>query len=698
MDVTAIAALLLLQAGQPPAPAAQTFRSGAQVVEVDVRVTKDGRFLTDLGLSDFQISEDDAPQQIVSVILVNNADASSLPAGARIAPPATQPPQTWVFLFDTPHLTAAGVQRTREAVQRFVAERFRPGDMGGVIVEGRMVNNRLTSDREELKRAAAAVKAPGGARSRQLDQREWPRLRDEFEAFRIVRNDRDAIQAAVSRACADDPDRCRMAPPDAQVRSKAQQMAGEYRSAARQTLTVIDTLARGLARIPGPKTVVFLSEGFVVEEQEALLRQAVGQAARAGARFYAIDARGLNRGAGAQIIDAPVADNPMGAPASFDAQADGANSLAIDTGGFAIRNENDIGRALDEIQRDAGLYYVVAYAPSNPSFDGSYRKISVKVARADVNVRARRGYLALEAAALLRANLATSAAVPAKLPNESAGAKSDSTESPVSSNAPPKQASASTPAKADLVASEPPASASSTVGTRVDAGKMVLRLKESASARGASAASYGETRSAVESAAERGWQAYEKGDVETAAKHLGDASKAPDARPWVLYALGLSQFALGRHADAAQSWERVRRAAPEFEPIYFSLADAYTVQGDEGAAVRVLRDAERRWPSDPEVANAIGVIQVRRGALDAAIESFERAIAVDSSDALGHFNLGRALQMRLLKSQRYDRQLERWVGGDEDRRRAIASFTKYLELGGPYAPQAKEALASLGWK
>ena len=48
--------------------------------------------------------------------------------------------------------------------------------------------------------------------------------------------------------------------------------------------------------------------------------------------------------------------------------------------------------------------------------------------------------------------------------------------------------------------------------------------------------------------------------------------------------------------------------------------------------------------------------------------------------------------MRLLKSQRYDPQMQKWIGGDDDRRRAVASFKKYLELGGPYEQQAQEAL------
>src|SRR4029079_10297497 len=153
------------------------------------------------------------------------------------------------------------------------------------------------------------------------------------------------------------------------------------------------------------------------------------------------------------------------------------------------------------------------------------------------------------------------------------------------------------------------------VRVRADAGKMVTELGRPAPA-------------APSGPAEIGWSAYQRGDVETAAVHLADAAKDPDARPWVFYALGLSEFTLRRYKQAATAWERVLRDVPEFEPIYFSLADAYGLQRDDGAAIKILRDAARRWPADAEVHNAIGVIQVRRGALDSAIESFQRATEI----------------------------------------------------------------------
>ena len=713
------ALLLASLAARPPlqAPAdTQTFRSGTQIVEVDVRVLgKDGRFVTGLGLADFEITEDGVPQKLQSIVLIGAGAAPSAPLApsapaplaplapsaplAPLAPSPPRPPQIWLFVFDTTHLSPGGLTHTRDAVVKFIAERFRQGDIGGVVIEGRMVNNRLTSDREELRKAAASVKSPGELRSRQLDEREWPRLRDESEAFRIVRNDREAIQTAVARACSEEPDQCRAAPPDMAVIEKARRMVTAYRTATLQTLSVIDALSRNLVRVPGPKTIVFLSEGFVLEEQESQLRQAVGQAARAGAHFYAVDARGLNKGSNSQMIDRAVPDNPMGAPATFDAQEDGPNSLAVDTGGFAIRNENNFGRALDEIQQDAGTYYVIGYAPTKEGFDGKYRAISVKVTRPGVKVRARRGYLAIDPARLLTPKPVTAPASP-KLPVDPSAAKAG--EPPVVPASPglvarPETVTVTLPgetasipergAASSLASPKPagdPSPAEAALRARIDTGKMVLAL--------------GKDSSAVTGPAGRGWAAYEKGDVESAARDLGEAARARDARPWVFYALGLSQFALRQHHEAAQAWERVRHDVPEFEPIYFSLAEAYTLQHDEETAIKVLREAERRWPADAEVSNAIGVIQVRRGALDAAIDSFERATTTAPTDALGYFNLARTHQMRLLKLQRYDPQMQKWIGGDEDRRRAIASFQKYLQLGGPYERQAREALAALAWK
>jgi len=357
--------------------------------------------------------------------------------------------------------------------------------------------------------------------------------------------------------------------------------------------------------------------------------------------------------------------------------------LADDTGGFLVEQSNDLSAAFRRIDEDNQFHYLLTYSPINTTFDGKYRSIGLKVSRPGMNVRSRRGYLAIVPAALVT----TGAAVPPKRVSEEPRAEADFSEG--------------VGRKEEVSASEVlrtlPSEPMPAVPAHAEATKLIEDLK-SASARIRPSPGSGETASAVNGAAERGWAAYEKGDVESAAKELGTAATAPDARPWVVYALGLSQFALRQQKDAALSWERVRHEVPEFEPVYFNLADAYGLQQNETAALKVLRDAETRWPKDAEVANAIGVIHVRRGSLDAAVESFERATRVQPEDALGYFNLARTCQMRMRKSQRYDRQTEKWIGGEEDRRRAVAAFEQYLKIGGPYERQAKEALASLAWK
>ena len=72
------------------------------------------------------------------------------------------------------------------------------------------------------------------------------------------------------------------------------------------------------------------------------------------------------------------------------------NSLAVDTGGMVLFNENNIGRALDAAVADTKTYYLLGYQPTNQKLDGKYRSIAVTVKRSGVYVRARRGYAATQ--------------------------------------------------------------------------------------------------------------------------------------------------------------------------------------------------------------------------------------------------------------------------------------------------------------
>ncbi|MBP1636701.1 MAG: VWFA-related Acidobacterial domain protein, partial [Acidobacteria bacterium] len=402
LAVVACAVLAAQQAppaGQQPPP---VFRAATTLVEVDAIVRdKAGRFVDDLVAADFEVLEDGKPQAIEGFYLVRGsavvpaAAPSPEPGAAAAAAPSVQ--RVFVLVFDVEHASPGAVDRARKAALKFLDANFGQGDLGGIVAGGTMANGRLTSDASELAAAVKAVKPTGDERSRQLELREWPRLADALEAHLIERGDAEATNRAVQRACIDDPEACRRYPIEQVLNEKARRVMVDIRGAAMRTMRTLSALSSGLARAPGRKTVVLLSDGFFAEDSWGSLRQVTDLAARSATRFYALDTRGLNRGsASSDILDAgpraPV--NPAGEAAGQDFLADAPNSLAVDTGGLAIRNENDFAKALNEIAADTSTYYVLAYRPADATPDGRFRPLSVRVRRAGVAVRSRKGYVA----------------------------------------------------------------------------------------------------------------------------------------------------------------------------------------------------------------------------------------------------------------------------------------------------------------
>jgi tetratricopeptide (TPR) repeat protein len=297
--------------------------------------------------------------------------------------------------------------------------------------------------------------------------------------------------------------------------------------------------------------------------------------------------------------------------------------------------------------------------------------LTVRVTRRDVVVRSRRGYVASPrpraeptastAAARPPAGLAPSGADPiAPLP----GAIADVIGPP-------------SPMTRNAIAAPAPG-----VRVRPDAARHVDLLLRGGPA---------------DAAAKAGWDAYERGDVVAARTSLTTAAASNSVRPWVHYALGLSEYALKEFRESATEWEGVRQAVPEFEPVYFDLVDSYLQLKDHDQALRVLRAAQDRWPYDPDVFNALGVVQTSRGSLDEAVKSFQRAVAVAPNEGVGYFNLGHALELRYVRSRRYVQQLRSWVSNDRDRSDAIENYRKYLSLGGPLEQSAQEGLTRLQW-
>jgi len=91
---------------------------------------------------------------------------------------------------------------------------------------------------------------------------------------------------------------------------------------------------------------------------------------------------------------------------------DSLRSLAENTDGMAVLNNNDLDVGLKRIANDLSSYYLLGYYSTNAKLDGRFHAIKVRVKRPGVDVRARRGYRSPTEAEVASARAASAAPVP----------------------------------------------------------------------------------------------------------------------------------------------------------------------------------------------------------------------------------------------------------------------------------------------
>ena len=279
----------------------------------------------------------------------------------------------------------------------FVRDHFRPSDLGGVFANGGMYRGRLSSDIQDVLDGIRGVTPAFETSARRLAALvEYPRIDSEFEALRIESGDQRLLDDVAARNCIREPQNCAQEGGREYVvdklQRKAQMFATEARRATSATLDVLSYISRNLARLEGRKTLVMLSEGFLVDEMRSQLPQIAGEASRAGVTIYTVNARGTVGTGGRILADASVS---LGSFSTYgDSSEEGLDILSTETGGIAFRHTDDFKGALAAVAADTSTYYVLAYSPQNTTLDGRFRRIQLKTKWSGLTVRARRGYVA----------------------------------------------------------------------------------------------------------------------------------------------------------------------------------------------------------------------------------------------------------------------------------------------------------------
>src|SRR5688500_11462609 len=81
--------------------------------------------------------------------------------------------------------------------------------------------------------------------------------------------------------------------------------------------------------------------------------------------------------------------------------AEGSDLVAKQTGGFVIRNTNDLG--LQRVLDDQSGYYLIGYRPGAETFNRSFHHIKARVKRRGLTVRTRAGFYGVTEAAARKA-------------------------------------------------------------------------------------------------------------------------------------------------------------------------------------------------------------------------------------------------------------------------------------------------------
>lgn len=424
----------------PPVPAQATpeFRTGTAVVLLDVIARdKKGRPVRDLKAEELQVFENDQRCEIRSFRLVES-EGTLEPAGAvsaavaRVEPaappgapgPGERAPLNLVTLvFDRMNLedNRLAAKAARDFVERGMDARTQ---VAVFAIGARLaVAQPFTADKETLLAAVDLATSGTDFKDRSLTKEALQKSRDaraaagrhEAEAPPTVE---DAATPTRQLVTAGDPMevviRQSIANAVRMSDSLQRQMEGQW------SLYPLLALVKAQASLAGRKTLVFFSPGLQVPPNlDDVFRTIVSEANRANVSLYPVDTRGLLSQSDIQMSAAALREaattsmnqqmKDPGAPTSLDEMhiMDTAESsirlnvqqalsdLAEGTGGFLVANANDFGRHVDRLAADIRGYYEIQYSPALVSFDGGFRRISLKVARKDVVLQSRRGYFAL---------------------------------------------------------------------------------------------------------------------------------------------------------------------------------------------------------------------------------------------------------------------------------------------------------------
>ena len=373
-------------AQQPP-----RFQTSVDVTRIDVAVVDDhGKPITDLAPADFVVRVDGNTRRVVSAEWIPLATPET-----RATPPAPPPDgystnesasggRLIVIAIDEPNIRLGGAMGIARAANAFI-DRLSPADRIAVAGFGTGAPPTVfTADRARVKQAI----------SRMAGQKRSNRINDlghniaVVEAMAIDRGDRATLDLVQQRECLTSGaglaivqlEMCR-----AQVEMEAHALAQEIIREGDQSIQALRDLFTGLRTIDAPKTMILISEGFVMND-EGLVIELGRMAAEARTSVYALR---LDN----QAFDIETSRMPINPFADRQARAEGLETLAGAARGTIFTVATAEAPFFARIESELSGYYLLGVESDPRDRDGKIHPIRVDVPRRGAIVRSRRQLL-----------------------------------------------------------------------------------------------------------------------------------------------------------------------------------------------------------------------------------------------------------------------------------------------------------------
>jgi VWFA-related protein len=380
---------------------AVTFSTTRQLVVEDVIVkSQNGKPVDNLKASDFLVTEDGKPQQI-SVFEFQKLSNDAVPAPppalqqrtqvvAAAAPPVVKPltaveiapekpgdlkyrdKRLMVMFFDMTSMPIQDQMRAQSAALKFLNTQMTASDLMAIMTfasDIKVVED-FTDDRDLLTQ----------------------------DIKKLVIGEGQGLDETVSDDSASD------------TGAAFQQDDTEFNifNTDRQ-LSALESAVKMLASLNEKKALVYFASGMTRNglDNQAQLQATINAAIRSNVSFYPIDARGL-------VAAAPLGDATKSSPggqamysgssaravvSNFQGQQETLYTLASDTGGKALLDNNDLSMGIVQAQKDISSYYIIGYYSANEALDGRFRRVKIALKDKDTAARVakldyRQGYYA----------------------------------------------------------------------------------------------------------------------------------------------------------------------------------------------------------------------------------------------------------------------------------------------------------------